>query len=256
MNYDHHVHSTYSDGELMRRMLDAAADAGLAGVGFADHCNVSERSVMGDTKRRLGFNMDITYERRRAAIEAFRDERDLAIYDAVEMDYEPDDEAAIGAFLDDGDFDYALGSVHHLEDVNIHVADYFARRPERERVALVDEYFEKLVSLIDSELFAVASHPDLIERTPALRGLATEAHYDRVAAAFASSRTHPEVNAGRALREYGTVHPAPAFREALIERDVPVVLGTDAHSPAALKRRVRYLDGFLEGQALETVRPA
>lgn len=252
---DHHVHSTYSDGDLLRRMLDAAEAVGLDGVGIADHCNVSTRPEMVETRNRLGFNLDQTHERRRAAIEAFRAERDVAVYDAVEVDYHPADEAEIGAFLDDAGFDYALGSVHHLEGVNIHVTEHFADRPHAERMALVDEYFDRLVALADSELFDVAAHPDLVERCPPLRGLATREHYERAAAAFAGSRTAPELNAGRALRSYGTVHPASAFREALVERDVPVVVGTDAHRPREVRRRTRYLRGFLEGRGLPTTSP-
>lgn len=255
MTYDHHVHSTYSDGELLRRMLSAATEADLDGVGIADHCNVAAREEMVETRNRLGFNLDITHDRRRTAIEQFRTELDIEIYDAVEIDYDPRDEAEIGTFLDETDFDYAIGSVHHLEGVNVHVREYFTDRPEEERRELVAEYYDKLVELVDSELFAVAAHPDLVERTPSLRGLATEDQYERVADAFASSRTLPELNAGRALRGYGEVHPASTFRRAIADREVPFVVGSDSHGPTELRRRARYLEAFLTGAEIETVQP-
>lgn len=255
MSYDHHVHSTYSDGDLLRRMLSAAEAVGLDGIGITDHCNVSVRPPMIETRDRLGFNLDVTYERRRHAIEAFREEVDFDIYDAVEIDYDPRDEAEIGAFLDEANFDYAVGSVHHLEEVNVHVREYFADRPEAERRDLVATYYEKLIELVESELFDVAAHPDLVERTPSLRGLASEAQYERVADAFAASRTHPELNAGRALRAAGGVHPGSTFRSALLERDVSFVVGSDAHRPEELRRRSRYLEAFLDGSDIETVQP-
>lgn len=236
-------------------MLDAATDVNLEVVGVADHCSVSSHEPLVEARDNLGFALDMTYERRRRAIERFNDERAVTVIDAVEMDYTPGEEAAIGTFLDEADFTYALGSVHHLEDVNIHVTDHFANRPAQERESLVEEYFDKLISLIDSELFAVAAHPDLIERTPPLRGFATEAQYERVAKAFASSRTVPELNAGRALRSYGSVHPTKSFRDALASHDVPVVLGTDAHRPNELRQRVRYLRGFLENNDIMTTSP-
>lgn len=255
MNIDHHVHSTYSDGDLLRRMLDAAEAVNLDAVGIADHCSVSPRAAMTEARDRLGFTLDETYPRRRRALRALNEERSITVHDAVEMDYDPRDEGEIGAFLDDANFDYAIGSVHHLEGVNVHVADYFADRPASEREALVETYFEKLIDLIDSELFAVAAHPDLVERTPALRGFATAEQYETVAKAFASSRTVPELNAGRALRTYGSVHPAGPFRDALAKREIPVVVGSDAHRPGELRRRVRYLRGFLDGRDLRTVSP-
>ena len=102
--HDYHVHSSYSDGEFLGWMVETAADAGLDGVGFADHCNVSERDHLQQYKRRFGFNLDVTYERRREAIEGLREEHDIRIYDAVEVDYHSADEAEIRAFLEDADF--------------------------------------------------------------------------------------------------------------------------------------------------------
>lgn len=255
MSYDHHVHSTYSDGDLLRRMLSAAEAVGLDGIGITDHCNVSTRPAMVETRDRLGFNLDMTYQRRRHAIEAFREESDIEIYDAVEVDYDPRDESEIAAFLDEANFDYAVGSVHHLEEVNVHVREYFADRPESERRELVVTYYEKLIDLVDSELFDVAAHPDLVERTPSLRGLASAEQYERVAEAFATSRTHPELNAGRALRAAGGVHPGSTFRAALRERDVAFVVGSDAHRPEELRRRNKFLEAFLDGSDIETVQP-
>jgi len=39
--YDYHVHTNYSDGAFLSRMVDAATDAGTRRVGITDHCNVS-----------------------------------------------------------------------------------------------------------------------------------------------------------------------------------------------------------------------
>jgi len=59
--YDYHVHTTYSDGSFLEEMVDAAAAAGLDGVGIADHCNVSGDERARRYKRALGFNLDVTY---------------------------------------------------------------------------------------------------------------------------------------------------------------------------------------------------
>lgn len=187
MNHDYNTHSTYSDGRFLSSMAKAANKAGLASIGFADHCNVSNREQMQAAKRDLGYNLDLTYKRRRKAIESLRERLNITIYDAVEMDYEPRDEDDIAIFLDEAGFDYSIGSVHTLEGVNIHVESYFAEKSNEERRALVDRYFEKLISLVDSGLFDIAAHPDLIERNPALRGFADEDHYRRAATAFTRS---------------------------------------------------------------------
>ena len=255
MDRDYHVHSTYSDGRFLFQMVRAAADAGLEGVGIADHCNVSDRESMTEQKHLLGFNLDQTYGRRREAIDRLASESDIDIYDGVEMDYHPDEDDAIAAFLDEAAFDYTLGAIDHVETVNIHVEAYFAGKDESEREAIVDEYFDRLVALVESELFDVAAHPDVIERNPALRGFATDDHYRRAADAFADSRTLPELNAGRALAEYGEFHPTPGFLDALAEYDVPVVVGTDAHKPGEVGERVRHLERYLDRRNLQPVDP-
>ncbi|MEF8878629.1 MAG: PHP domain-containing protein, partial [Haloarculaceae archaeon] len=167
MNADYHVHSNYSDGSFIWSMCRAAEEAGLEAVGIADHCNVSPDERRADRKKAMGFNLDLTYERRREGIENVREHFDLRVFDAVEMDYDPDDEGSIETFLEEAGFDYAVGSVHVLDGMNVHVESYFADKSEAERRDLVDRYFEKLVALAESELFEVAAHPDLLERNPA-----------------------------------------------------------------------------------------
>lgn len=253
MNHDYHAHSTYSDGRFLWSMCEAASDAGLDGIGFADHCNVSERERMKELTRALGFTLDLTHERRRAAIAGMADRFDLAVHDAVELDYDRRDDGAIRSFLAEAGFEYAIGSVHYLEGVNVHVEPYFAEKPEAERRRLVEAYFDELVALVDSGLFEVAAHLDLVERNPALRGLATREQYARVAAALSDSRTVPEVNAGRVLEAYGRFHPREEFLDVLVDRGVPFVLGTDAHEPESVAPRVDELERLVDERGLETV---
>lgn len=253
MNADYHTHSTYSDGSFIWSMCRAAEEAGLDAVGIADHCNVSTDERQSSRKKAMGFNLDLTYERRREGIETVRERFDVRVFDAVEMDYEPEEERRIETFLEEAGFEYAIGSVHVLDGVNVHVEPYFARKPESERRELVDRYFEKLVALAESGLFEVAAHPDLVERNPAFRGLATPEHYRRAAEAFADSRTVPEVNAGRALGEYGELHPNGAFLDVLLEHGVDVTVGTDSHEPEQIGPRVERIEAELSERALDPV---
>ena len=253
MRTDYHTHSTYSDGSFLQWMVGAAEQAGFEAVGISDHCNVCPAPEHVGRKKLMGFNLDETYHRRREAIESVRRRADIDVYDAVEMDFEIGAEAAIERFLSTAEFDYAIGSVHFLDGVNAHSTSHFSSKSRAAREADVEAYFEKLVALADSELFEIAAHPDLVERNPALRGLATREHYDRAAAAFADSRTVPELNAGRVLDEYGTLPPAPEFLDALAERGVAVSVGTDSHQPETIAPRVERLEAELTERGLESV---
>ncbi|ELY70399.1 PHP domain-containing protein [Natrinema versiforme] len=253
---DFHVHSNYSDGGFLRGMVRAAESAGLEGVGVADHCNVASRGRPESMRSLYGFNLDLTYERRRRGIERLREEFDLEVYDAVEMDYDPRDEDAIDAFLAEANFDYAIGSVHDIGGNNVQVASNFAAMSDAERDAVTDEYFETLIELVESELFDIAAHADLLERTPPLRGRATEEQYRQVAQAFADSRTVPEINAGRALTDAEVVHPSERLLSILREHDVAVTVGTDSHRPSEIPDRADFLADFVAETGLEPVGPA
>jgi histidinol-phosphatase (PHP family) len=235
--HDYHVHSNYSDGRFLPMMVDAAVDAGLDGVGFADHCNVSAREEMTRYRDAFAFNLDLTYERRRSAIETLRERYDLHIFDAVEMDYHPDDETRIREFLDDAGFDYAIGSVHEIDGANVHW-DYFADLDAAGQRAAVDEYVDHVVALAESGLFDVAAHVDIVERNPALRGYAGEDDYHRIAAALEQAGMATEINAGRVHADYGRFHPRDEFYDVLAEYDVPVVLGSDSHRPDEIGERL------------------
>ncbi|WP_435156867.1 PHP domain-containing protein [Haladaptatus sp. DFWS20] len=250
--HDLHTHSNYSDGKFLFRMVRAAERAGLDGIGFTDHCNVSPRAGAKDARAARGFNLDRTYERRRRAIDQLREESEIAIYDAVEMDYDSRDEAEIRAFLSAADFDYTIGSVHDVMGTNVQVASAFEDKSTDECTTVVDRYFDQLVALIESELFDIAAHADLLERTPPLRGYATETHYYRVAEAFADSRTIPEINVGRTLSDE-ILHPGRTFIEILREHDVPFTIGSDSHRPDEVTARADILEDVLWEYDIEPV---
>jgi len=252
--YDYHVHSLYSDGGHFEPMLSAAAEAGVSAVGFADHCNLG--GPTGEERARYGRNFDLTYERRRETLSALDDETELTIFDAVEVDYDPAVESEIAAFLDEAGFDYALGSVHYVGDQYVFPSDPFDGG-EAARRAFVDDYYETVVSLVDSELFEIAAHVDIVESHPELSGFTTCEHAEMVADAFERSRTVPELNAGRFEDDDkpASFHPEGRVFEVLLERGLPFTLGSDAHEPEEFAERVPALRDRADRYELELACP-
>lgn len=253
--HDFHSHSNYSDGEVLWSMVRAAQDAGLDGVGITDHCALPESESLRDDRAALGQTLDRTYERRRRGIERVREEATIPIYDAVEMDYDPAHEDRITDFLAEADFDYVIGSVHAVGDRPLQYPPHFADDTETELDAVVDRYFDELVAMIESGLVDVLAHPDLVERNPHLRDRATRDHYERVAKALVDARTVPEINAGRALRDDGWVHPCPVFLDALRAYDLEFTLGTDSHHPEEYEPRTEFLTDFADDHGLSVTTP-
>ncbi len=230
--HDYHAHSLYSDGGHFERMLDAATAAGLEGVGFADHCSVTTNPHWRRRRARYHRNFDLTYERRREALSELRQEYDLEIYDAVEIDYEADAEDRIGRFLDSAAFRYSIGSVHYVRGRPALSFESFADETTDQRRQFVDAYYQAVTDLIESELFEIAAHVDLPESHPDLAGLTTSAHARKIADAFDNSRTIPELNAGQSVRDNpADFHPGGTVLETLLDHGISFTVGTDAHEP-------------------------
>lgn len=251
VRFDYHTHSNYSDGYFIPAMVRAAEAAGLEGIGFADHCNVTAE---GEARRRLdglGFALDETYSRRREGIEWVRTETEIRVFDAVEMDYVPGREADIAAFLEEANFDYAVGSVHSVDGADVQWSENFVGLDDEGRRTVVDGYYDALAALAGTEMFDIAAHADLVERTPELRGYSTADHYEQVAAAFADSSTIPEINAGRVLDDYGEFHPAPDLLTTLRDHGVEFVIGSDSHRPEEIGDRIDALEAHLDDLGIE-----
>lgn len=236
-------------------MISTAEAIGLEGIGVTDHCNISERPAQKREKYRHGFNLDRTYDRRRRAIEELREETDIRVFDAVEMDYDPREADSIETFLEEAQFEYAIGSVHYVDERNVTKSTQFKDYSETERRDAIETYVDTVVSLAKSELFEIGGHLDVVERNSHLRGLLTSEHYNRVAKAFSDSRTVPEINAGSITREYGEFHPAPTLLDEMLDRGIEFTLGSDAHRPPEIRDRVANLRSFVDEGDLDPVYP-
>ncbi|WP_160135548.1 PHP domain-containing protein [Halococcus salsus] len=237
MNTDIHTHTTYSDGSDLGAMVVAAEQADLTALGLTDHCIVTD----DDFGRRARYDLVETYEQRRADINRQRKTTDLRLYDAAEVSYAEGTEPRIETFLETADFAYTIGSVHFAGEYDYTSGSQYDAADEPECRAAVKRYYDAVVSLVESGLFDVLGHLDLPERIPALRRHTTRIDYERVASALDGSKVVPEVNAGRALRSLGRVHPDPGMLDVFTEQGIQFVLGSDSHTPDEISQRVAVL---------------
>ena len=249
VSFDYHTHSTYSDGGDIATMAQQAADYGLAGIGFADHCNVTDP----DLSAHEVYSLHETYEDRRAELQAVREQVDIRLFDAVELDFDPEAVGELTQFLESAGFKYALGSVHHVEGRNVMHPPSTEQLSEAERVRLVDSYFDAVVSLVESELFDVVSHLDVPTRNPHLREIPEREQYERVAQALSRNRTVPEINLGRVLTPDGVLHPDPAFLDVFADAGIRFVVGTDAHAPAHVTDSLDHANSVLDDLPVDIV---
>lgn len=244
--YDFHVHTSYSDGKHIQEMLVAAREVGLTGIGFTDHC------VPYDDRygRRDRFNFDETFYDRRKEIETFNqnNKNNPEIFDAVEINFDPNFTTKIEEFLNRADFDYAIGSVHYAGEYNISFPSQFKHMSKNEKLDAIEKYVDWQVECIDSGLFDILGHLDLPQRIEPLRNLMSESHYAKLACCLEGSEIIPEINAGRIDSEYGEFHPITEFLPLFEENEVSFILGTDSHTPSQLKTRNTMIDELFDNK--------
>lgn len=248
IEYDLHTHTTYSDGWDWSEMVSSAEESGLRGIGLSDHCPIGDDPF----GRRDRYDFENTYRDRRREFESQSDDYDIEILDGAEVNYDPRKEDRIRKFLDQANFDYTIGSVHYAGQYYVaHPDERLAEASASERRAVIDKYVDWQIQLIESELFDVIGHLDIVQRSPVLRGTMTERDYRRIAKALANSETVPELNAGRLDRSYETIHPHPGYLHVFTDEDVRFVIGTDSHAPDQLTRRLTLLYEELDAHEVE-----
>jgi histidinol-phosphatase (PHP family) len=145
----------------------------------------------------------------------------------IESDYSPGFEPYLEKFHASAAFNYVLGSVHP------HVGEYQTLYYRGDPVAFQKLYFEHLAMAAESKLFDSLSHPDLVKncfpRTWRVDAIMDEicASLDRIAKAG----TAMELNTSGLNKDIQEMNPGPKILEKMRERNIPVVVGADAHAP-------------------------
>tara|TARA_Y100001968_G_scaffold45654_1_gene35758 strand:- start:539 stop:1198 length:660 start_codon:yes stop_codon:yes gene_type:complete len=145
----------------------------------------------------------------------------------MESDYIPGMEPWLETLHRMAEFHHVLGSVHpHLED-------YRDRFYTGDFAAYVATYFDHIAMAAETGLFDTIAHPDLVKRVSPDQWDPTRAmgsicpSLDRIARAG----TAMELNTSGLNAECGEVYPNKPMLGEMLKRNIPVVLGADAHDP-------------------------
>lgn len=153
----------------------------------------------------------------------------------LEADYLSGLEGYLEKQLASAPFDYVLGSVHwHMPEWQHR---YWVSDSLRQ---LYDAYFDQLARAAESGLFDCLAHPDLVKNASPSRW-DFDGYRDGIAAALdriAATGVAMELNTSGRLKSFAEFNPGPAMLALMREREIPVVVGSDAHSPE------RVGDGF------------
>jgi len=241
--HTHHARCGHAAGTLEEVARDAFA-AGIRVFGWSDHAPLfadpRDHPEPGTQMARSqwdGYLREALGVRRRL-------ETELAGFDirlGVEADFLPGTEDAYRRALARDELDYVLGSVHEVGGRHIFKPRTFADLEDVD--AFHEGYWQALRAAVESGLFDVVAHLDAIKAMVPAPHRDMAAEIEATLACIADAGIAVEIN-GSGLSKAGELFPSPAIVAALVRRDVPITLGSDAHRSEQLAR------GFAESAAL------
>jgi len=237
MPVDYHTHplahGEYAHSkEHLSLFFEQARKMGLKEIGLADHDR---------------FREDFCFETIKEAARSFPD---LQVRVGIEVDYIPGKIEKISQLVDEYPWDFVIGSVHFIDGWGFDNPDEIRGYEGKDPDELYSRYYDYLAEAIQSKLFDIIGHFDLIkifnlrpkEDPVKLAQKALDAAFD--------AGVCVEINTAGRYKPVGEMYPEKRLLQACYERGVPITLSSDAHHPAhvgrdidqakALARRVGY----------------
>ena len=140
------------------------------------------------------------------------------------------------------EFHYLLGSVHPQ------CSEFYDRFWRDDPIDFQLSYFDQLANTAEQELFDCLSHPDLVKNETAISWDPIEIMEDICDALdrIANTGIAMELNTSGLRKTISEMNPCPEILREIRSRNIPVVIGADAHDP------VRVGDRFIEALDLLT----
>jgi histidinol-phosphatase (PHP family) len=256
---DYHLHlrpdedgtppERYFTTENVDRYLAAAAAAGIAELGVAEHVHRFRQAL---ALWRHPFWEEQACDDLGAYCEFVRG---TPLRLGIECDYVSGAEGRTAALLEAHDFDYVVGSVHFVGDAAVDHEGWDVWEGNGDPDDVWRRYFEALAECARSGLFDILAHPDLVKLWGAARPLPERdlrSFYEPAVEAIAASGIAVEVSTAGLRKPVGELYPARAFAEMCVEAGAVFALSSDAHRPEEVGfgygRAVEFLEGLGVGE--------
>jgi len=240
--YESHCHTPLC-GHAFGEPEDYAAMAekrGLKGIIFTCHCPLP--AGLSSEVRMKPAEWDTYVAMVARARREFAGRVDVRL--GLESDFYPGVEPWLERLHACAPLNHVLGSVH------MQMSFYRARFFKGDMFAYQQLYFDHLAQAAETGLYDTLAHPDLVKNeSPAEWDFARiRPHIERALDRIAETGVAMELNTSGVNKTLSEMNPGRAMLGLMRERDIPVVIGADAHMPQ------RVADGY--ETALRTLKEA
>lgn len=239
---DYHIHTDrcgHAEGSIEEYYREARRK-GLEEIGFADHFPLDL----------LGFTppLKVTMEGEELSQyvkdidELRRQKRNPSVKMGIEVDYLPGKEEVIKRELKPYPFDYIMGSVHFLGNwdfTNPQVAPEYEKLKEHEIFQIHEEYFQLVEQVVQSGIFDIIGHIDVIKKFGYLPRKGTHYLMERASDLLEEADMCVEVNTAGYYAPIKEFYPGMEFLKLCFNKKIAVTLGSDAHRPGDVGRDIK-----------------
>jgi len=223
MLLDYHMHTQFSDGRSeLNKYVEEAMRKRLGEIGFSDHIYLQKES----------WSMDFSdLPRYVSSISEISASSQISIKKGLEVDFVPNRMDNLMQIISGFDFDYLIGSVHHVGNWLIDSERHIEEWRRRDVDQAYGQYFSLVQEMANTRLFDIVGHLDLAKKfnfrpKSDLKDLMLE-----TVKTLAKSGMCIEINTGGLRRTCREIYPSRELLRMCFENGLPITLGSDAHSP-------------------------
>jgi HisJ family histidinol phosphate phosphatase len=238
--YDNHMHTPlckHAEGEP-EEYAEMALQRGLKGIVMTCHSPMPDNFWPEVRMAPEEFPQYVEMVERAAKVYAGK----LDVRLGMETDYFPGMEWWAEKLNEQANFNHVLGSVHFFSP------EYKSKFWKGDVLEFYKTYFNHVADSAETGLFDTLAHPDLVKNFyPEHYDLeklqdTIEAVLDRIA----KTGVAMELNTSGVHKKYPELNPGPKLLSLMKARNIPVVLGSDSHSPRRVSADFSYAMDILE----------
>lgn len=234
---DLHLHTFYSHGRNSpQEMYQAAQDKGLALIGFTEH---SPRPMSYDYKNEYREHLTAHFTDYIQAVSDLRVQPPATcnVLLGLEMDWLPAEDAFVREACAAHDYDFLLGSVHFLDHWGFDDGMEPWQEASRDQIyGWYEKYFTTWLSMINSGLFQIAAHPDLIKIYSVthfhnwLALAENRRHVKNCLIALRDANMAMEISSAGLRKPCREIYPAPEIMAMARDLNLDISFASDAHN--------------------------
>jgi len=228
--HTHHDRCGHAKGNI-EDYINAAIDNGLQFIGISDHSpyfySDEDQLYPGIAMAKSEFENYI--QEVLSLKEKFQDKIHVLL--GVESDFFPKYIELYRDHYKKYPFDYIIGSVHYVQDINIFKKGRWDNLAKAQKVKVKEEYYHLIEQSARCNVFQILAHIDAMKGFyPPFSEIETEV-VDNTLKIIGEEDVAIEVNTSGSTKDVGGWYPADDILERALFYNVKITFGSDAHIP-------------------------